>query len=136
MKILRITPNIPYGGPYTVDRTDIKVDSTSITTDKTIDDMTMVNLLTIIPSVTNATYSISIINEFTKVKEIYNVNSFITNGLTNILIPDLTSKEGDRLEIEVYNGLKRVWRGKALVTDKDDIQNYQLTDTTNNKIRF
>lgn len=137
MKIINVTPILPYGLPYTVDRTTTTVDSTLVTVDTTLDNEVFVNYLVITPSTFSSTYTVVILNELTKIKSTYSgCTATKDNGIVSILLPSLTLAEGDRLEVEVYIANKRVWSGKALATDQTDLQNYQLSTTTNNKIRF
>lgn len=136
MKIIKVTPDIDYGTPYTVDSTLVKVDSSLVTVDKTIDEVIQVNYLKILPSTIATSYTVVFINELTKVINTYSgCQATVINKIVNILLPDMTLAEGERFNVEVKNNNTIVWRGQVMATDKDT-QDYQQSIIENNKIKF
>lgn len=136
MKIIKVTPDIDYGVPYTVDNTNDTVDNTLITVDKTLDEIIQVNYLKILPSIITERYDVTFTNELTgTILNLDDCVSILENKIINIVLPSMELMEGNRYNVEVKTNNKIVWRGNVMSTDKN-IQDYQQTTIQNNKIKF
>lgn len=135
MKIIKLDDTLY---DLTVDTTYVTCDSTIITCDATVyeSDKLRIRLVPRILPNEGDELIVKLRNEITDeiIQPEFYFN-FIDNYF-NLYFDRGEFKNGDKFEIEILRAGVYIYKGKALLRENEDIQNYRKTIITNNKLKF
>ena len=119
--------------PLTVDSTLITVDTTLITADATIFNSYPYKIK-VTPAFSSSDFRIQFKNEVTDEISNLSVDYYYYIGDELIVYFDKEFKEGDSFEVKYFDNItnKLMYRDRALATEQNDIENYQLSPKNNN----
>ena len=119
----------------TMDNTEITMDNTEITMDNTSSEIYGYRI-ELVPRKYETEIGIEIKEPIKNSVISFTASSIVDNGILIVNLEDFIPVEGVEYDVEVLNGeQKTLWYGQCMYTTKD-IQNYDVSNSDENYLRF